>query len=508
MTREQPTSLRILFLSAEVFPYAKTGGLADVAGSLPKAIHRLGHDIRVIMPRYGFIDPGRWQLREIVSDLPVPFGDRVERARVYGTEHNGVPVYMVDNPRFFDRENIYAYPDDAERFIFFSRSALELARHFNWRPHIVHCNDWHTALVPNWLRTVYQKQTFWQATRTVYTIHNLAYQGVFDARVLYVAGLADQGLIVHPELPHWRDVVHFMARGIIFADMITTVSPRYAQEILTPEFGAGLDPLLQDRAENLVGILNGIDVDVWNPATDPFISRTYDVTRLAQRHANKRALQQKAELPVEDTVPLMGFIGRLTEQKGVDILIQVAEDVARHLGGQVVILGTGEEKWHRLIQETVTRYPRHIRAFLTFNNPMAHAIYAGVDMLLMPSRFEPCGLNQMIAMRYGAVPVVRAVGGLADTVHDFDPRQGTGNGFTFVPYEKTAFLTAVVRAVEHWKCDNTWRALQQRGMQTDFSWARSARAYVDVYHRALQTPGEIPPHLREKLSYMPLEEGA
>ncbi len=501
-TTHQEDALRILYLAAEVSPFAKTGGLADVAGSLPKAIRRLGHDIRIAMPRYGFIDPEQWGLKEIVAELPVPFGEGTEPARVYETHIQDVPVYMIDNARFFHRDGIYAYPDDAERFIFFSRAALELARALDWPPHIVHSNDWHTALVPNWLKTIYKEDPFWQRTRTVYTIHNLAYQGVFGHRVLEVAGLTHHGFIAHPNLSHWDHVVHFMGRGIIFADIITTVSPRYAREILTPEFGAGLDPLLRDRADSLVGILNGIDTEVWNPATDEFIHHHYDVERLDERAHNKQALLREAGLPGGVDRPLLGFIGRLTEQKGIDLLVQVVEDVARYLDGQVVILGTGEEKWHTLIQSVTQKYPDHIRAFLTFNNPMAHYIYAGVDMLLMPSRFEPCGLNQMIAMRYGAIPIVREVGGLADTVQDFDPRTGEGNGFTFSPYERGAFFTAIVRAVENWKHRDTWHRLQVRGMTTDFSWDRSARQYVDVYRRALTMPGDVPEHLREKLAFL------
>ncbi len=499
---KQHQHLRILFLAAEVFPYAKTGGLADVAGSLPKALRALGHDIRIAMPRYGFIDKERWQLTH-VTDVHVPMGDTTEEGTIYQAHLDDVPVYMIDNDRFFNRDGIYAYPDDAERFIFFSRAALELAKSIGWSPDIVHCNDWHTALVPNWLKTTLKDDSFWQTTRTVFTIHNLAYQGVFGHRVLEVAGLAEYGFIVHPQLSHWDHVVHFMGRGIIFADIVTTVSPRYAQEIMTPEFGVGLDPVLRDRADTVVGILNGIDTDVWNPATDEFLRTRYDVEHLEGRLANKRFLQREAGFPTDENVPLFGFIGRLTEQKGIDLLVAAAEDVVRHLGAQLVILGTGEQRWHDLILKAAKQYPQNIEAFLTFNNPMAHYIYGGVDMLLMPSRFEPCGLNQMIALRYGALPVVREVGGLADTVHDFDPRTGEGNGFSFRPYEARALYTAMVRAVENWKHRQTWRQLQVRGMTTDFSWSRSARQYVEVYVRARRMPGQIPDRLQEKLAILP-----
>lgn len=499
----QTKSLRILYLAAEVFPYAKTGGLADVAGSLPKAIRRLGHDIRIVMPRYGFIEPDRWGLKRIPTELQVPFDEGTQTATVYETRLDDVPVYMVDNARFFDRDGIYAYPDDAERFIFFSRAALELARALNWPPDIVHCNDWHTALVPNWLKTVYRDDPFWAKARVVFTIHNLAYQGVFGYRVLEVAGLAHYGFIAHPQLSQWDHVVHFMGRGLIFADMVTTVSPRYAEEIMTPEFGAGLDPILRDRADTVVGILNGIDVEEWNPATDELIARQYSVDSLDARLENRRALLAEAGLTAGEDGPVLGFIGRLTEQKGIDLLAQVAGDVARYLGGRLVVLGTGEERWETLIRATAEKYQDHVRAFFTFNNPLAHLIYAGADILLMPSRFEPCGLNQMIAMRYGAVPLVREVGGLADTVQDFDPRTGEGNGFTFREYEAQALYTAVVRAVETWKHRQVWQQLQVRGMTTDFSWSRSARQYVEVYLRALQTSGEVPERLRAKLDFLP-----
>lgn len=495
--------LRVLFLSAEVFPFAKTGGLADVSGSLPKAIRALGHDIRVAMPRYGFIDAGRWDLRVAIPHLHVPFGQGTEPATVYQAEMDGVPVYMIDNARFFHRDGIYAYPDDAERFIFFSRAALELARALDWAPDIVHCNDWHTALVPNWLKTVYRDDPFWRQARTIYTVHNLAYQGIFGYRVLEVAGLAHYGFVAHPQLSQWDHVVHFMGRGLIFADFITTVSPRYAQEIMGPEHGAGLDPILRDRTDTVVGILNGIDTEVWNPAADPDLARQYDADHLEDRVQNKRALQEEARLPANPDLPLLGFIGRLTEQKGIDLLTQAVDDIARYLEAQLVVLGTGEERWHKALQDVAQRHPANIRLFLTFNAPLAHRIYAGVDILLMPSRFEPCGLNQMIAMRYGAIPVVREVGGLADTVQDFNPRTGEGNGFAFYPYGPTALYTAVVRAVETWKHEGMWQDLQRRGMATDFSWTRSARRYVDVYYRALAQPAAVPENLRRKLAFLP-----
>lgn len=477
--------LKILFLSAEVVPYAKTGGLADVAGSLPKAIRHLGHDIRVAMPAYGSVDRQRFRFQPVLEPFPVPVGPEIQPATIYQSLVDGdVPIYLVDNRHYFDRENIYGYEDDADRFIFFCRAALEVCRRLDWRPDILHCNDWHTAIVPNWMHTIYAEDAFFKDVATVFTIHNLQYQGIYDQRVLRVAGLAEYGLITHPEVsPDLNEVVDLMARGILFADVINTVSPTYAREILTPEFGEGLDPLLRDRRDSLFGILNGIDTKEWNPATDNQLAVNYGVESLARRVENKLALQAECHLPERRDVPLIGMITRLADQKGLDLL----EDAIDHildLEVQFVLLGVGEQHYHNLFRRVAETHPDKVAVSLTFNAPLAHRIYAGSDMFLMPSRFEPCGLGQMIAMRYGSVPVVRAVGGLADTVQDFDPRTGQGNGFAFKPYDPWMLYATVVRALENYKYGETWRQLQTRGMQADFSWRSSAQQYVALYHRA------------------------
>ncbi|MCD6291265.1 MAG: glycogen synthase [Anaerolineae bacterium] len=481
--------LKILFLSAEVVPFAKTGGLADVAGSLPKAIRALGHDIRVAMPRYGRISPEQFHLTPILSPFSVPMDDTEETARVWeGHIGEDVPIYFIENARLFDRDGIYMYPDDAERFIFFSRAALEMCRQMNWRPDVIHCNDWHTAIVPNWMQTAYRDDPFFKSTATLYTIHNLAYQGVFGYRVLEIAGVAEYGFIAHPDLaPDLNDVVDLMARGILFADIINTVSERYAQEILTPEFGERLDPILRDRRDRLFGVLNGIDYEVYNPATDPHIASRYDIRHLADRPPNKAALQQEAGLPERPDVPLIGAISRLTDQKGLDIIAEIMDAWMQHLPSQFILLGTGEQRYHELFASLHNRYPDRMSLFLTFNAPLAQRIYAGSDMLLMPSRAEPCGLGQMIAMRYGSVPIVRATGGLADTVQDYDPRTDEGNGFSFGPYDAMALYTALTRAVETYKYQDVWPKLMRRGMRADFSWEHSARKYVDLYYRAVAT---------------------
>jgi len=480
-------SLSVLFLAAEVAPFAKAGGLADVAGSLPKAIRALGHDIRVAMPAYGWIDRQRLGIRSLLAPFPVPMGRRRASATVsYGTLGEDVPVYFVESSRYFHRENIYGYEDDAERFIFLSRAALETCRRLGWQPQVIHCHDWHTAIVPNWLHTIYAEDPLFAGTASVYTIHNLQYQGVFGTQVLEIAGLEEYGLIVHPDVaPELSETVNLMARGILFADVINTVSPTYARQILTPEYGEGLDPLLRERRDALYGILNGIDIEVWNPATDEHVAHNYDAQTIERRSDNKQVLQATCKLPQDARIPLIGMISRLVDQKGLDLLEETLESILS-LGVQLIVLGTGDPRYQEMLRRAAARYPRQVAVSLTFNPPLASKIYAGSDMFLMPSRFEPCGLGQMIAMRYGSVPIVRATGGLVDTVHDFNPQTGEGNGFTFEAYDSRALFAAVVRAVETYKHPDIWRRLQLRGMQTDFSWDRSAREYVKLYVRALE----------------------
>ena len=513
---EAQPPLKILLLAAEVVPFAKTGGLADVTGSLPKAIHALGHDIRVAMPRYGRIRPEQFNLTRLLEPFPVPMDDRTEPAALMQTTlDGGVPVYLVENARYFDREGIYMYPDDAERFILFCRASLEGVKRLGWQPDIIHCHDWHTALVPNWLKTIYANDPFFTAAATVYTIHNLAYQGIFGYRVLEIAGIDEYGFIAHPDTVDLNEVVDFMARGIFFADVISTVSETYAREILTPEFGEKLDPLLRDRQDRLFGILNGIDVEEFDPATDPYLETNYTVDSLELRLQNKLSLQREAGLKQAPQTPLVGIIARLTDQKGFDLITAVVESMLRHLGIQFVVLGTGEQRYHDFFIDLSNRYPGQAGAFLTFNAALAHQIYAGADIFLMPSRFEPCGLGQMIAMHYGSVPVVRAVGGLADTVRDHDPSSGQGTGFVFEPYEAMALYTALVRAVETYRYPSVWRQLQIRCMEQDFSWAASARKYVTLYHRArelhaqdkVEARGEIESQISTNTQQGPHREG-
>src|SRR5512139_3135006 len=418
-------SLKVLYLSAEAVPFAKTGGLADVAGSLPKAIRCLGHDIRLAMPRYGRVEIEKFGLIRRLDALPVPMDERTEIAGLLegriGAGPTETPVLFVDSQRYFDRQGIYMYPDDAERFIFFSRAALEICRALDWQPDVIHCNEWHTALIPNWLKTVYESDQFYRNIATLYTAHNLEYQGIFGYRVLEIAGLAETGFIAHPDVaPDLNYVVDLMARGILFADIINTVSETYAREILTPELGQRLDPVLRDRRDRLYGILNGIDTELYDPATDANIAARFDANNLEPRAQNKAALQAELKLPVRPDPPLIGVVSRLIDQKGFDLIAAVADPLLQNVPCQLVVMGTGEMRHHDMLNALAARYGDQVAVQLTFNRPLEQRIYAGSDIFLMPSRFEPCGLNQMVAMRYGAVPVVHATGGLADTVQDYD----------------------------------------------------------------------------------------
>ena len=477
--------LKVLLLATEVVPFAKTGGLADVTGSLPPAVRALGHDIRVAMPRYGRINPQRFNLSRLPGSFAVPMDSHTEPAELMQASlANQTPVYFVDSPRYFDREGIYMYPDDAERFIFFCRAALEGTRHLGWQPDVIHCHDWQTALVPNWLKTVYARDAFFAETASVYTIHSLAFRGLFGRRVLEIAGIAECEFVAGPPGTDPGQVVDFMARGITYADALSTVSPTYAREILTPEFGEHMDALLLKRRDRLSGILNGMDVDEYDPATDRYLEKTYTRETLERRADNKLALQHYACLEPSRRSPLVGIISRLVDEKGLDLIQPIVETMLRNLDVQFVLLGTGEERYHRFFLDLAQRHPGRTAIFLTFNASLARRIYAGSDIFLMPSRFEPCGLSQMIAMRYGSVPLVRAVGGLADTVRNFDPATDEGTGFVFEPYEGMALYTALVRAVETYRHPDVWRRLQEHGMQQDFSWQASARQYVELYQRA------------------------
>ena len=477
--------LHILYLSAEILPYAATGGLAQVAAALPRAIRRLGDDVRVMLPRYGLIDPQKLGFERVLQRFPVPFEDGVEWAGLWRAPDTDLPIYFIEHQRFFgSRLGIYSFPDDAERFIFYSRASLEAARHMGWQPDVIHCNEWQTALVPNWLRTTYRNDPFFDRTAVVYTIHNLAYQGIFGSRVLQIAGIEDQGFIAHPDIaPSLNQVVSMMGRGIIFADIITTVSPSYAQEIQTPAFGEGLDPLLRDRSERLFGVLNGIDTSSWNPATDAALPANFDADDLAGKQTCKTRLRVEMGLDDDPEALLIGLTSRITDHKGFDILTSVLEPMLRLLPVQFVIMGAGDQRYHHHLADLQQRYSGRLVYHPTYDESLARRIYAGSDLFLMPSRHEPGGLDQLKAMRYGAIPVVHATGGLRDTVIDHHPPE-TGTGFRFEPYDCMALFAAVVRAVEVYRHPDLWRSVQRHAMTRDYSVDAAAQSYRQLYRRA------------------------
>ncbi|MEO7003325.1 MAG: glycogen synthase [Ktedonobacterales bacterium] len=475
--------LRILFIAAESAPYVKTGGPADVVGALTRALRRMGHDVRLAVPRYQAIDPERWGLHMVAASLPVPMSQRNELVNVMETtQRDGVTVYFIDAPHYFQREKLYGYNDDGERFILFCRATLEFLRKSGWAPDILHCHDWHTGIVPNWTKTIYRDDPTLAHTATVYTMHNLAFQGIFGYRILEVAGVAEDGFL-YTDVPELANVVDLMGRGVMFADVINTVSPRYATEILTPTYGERLDPLLRSRKDRLYGILNGVDTDEFDPATDTTLAARYDAFSIEQRRANKCALQDYVSLPAEEYTPLIGVISRFTDQKGFDLLDKTVLPLIEQ-GIQLVISGTGDQHYHQLFQRLAARYPRQVSVNLTFNAELSRKICAGSDMLLMPSRFEPCGQTQMLAMRYGCIPIVHSTGGLADTVQEFDPMTNTGNGFSFTRYDAFHLFAAVVRALEAYRFPDAWLDLMQRAMLADYSWDASAERYVALYRRA------------------------
>jgi starch synthase len=478
--------LRVLFLSSEAVPFAKTGGLADVAGALPDALKRQGVDVAVGMPFYRVAKEGGFSIRSTVSGLEVPLGSHVLKGRVIETgTKGGVPVYLFEREDLFDRPNLYAtsegdYYDNLERFAYFSRAALLFAEHLGTSPDVIHCHDWQTGLVPAYLKTLYRGDPFFEKTATLFTVHNIGYQGIFPEDKLAVCGLPAEAF--HPEGVEYWGRISLLKAGMVYADAITTVSPSYAREIQTPEFGLGMEGVLQKRSADLYGVLNGADYAVWSPEKDPHIPHPYDPGHLAEKARNKEALLDELGLK-EDLKdhPLFGMISRLSAQKGCDLLVEVMEEMVA-LGAGVVILGAGEEKYQTLLEKAARTNSDAVSLHIGFDESLAHRMMAGVDMLLIPSLYEPCGLTQMYALKYGTVPVVRATGGLEDTIIPFDPETREGNGFKFGPYTPEALMEAVEEAVRLYREPTTWQALMTNAMKADFSWDRSAQRYVELYH--------------------------
>ncbi len=485
--------LKVLFASPEVVPFVKTGGLADVSGMLPRVLAGMGHEVKVALPKYGTIPAELLSGETGHLSLEVIMPDGAEPLAISKVSDNSLPLehLFFENEEFFDRAALYVdpetgldYPDNHFRFGFFCRGILEFLKETGWQPDIIHANDWQTALLPAYLATAFEDDPFFAGTKTVYTIHNLAYQGKFPAEAFSDLGVPT-GLF-YPMGPfEFYGDVNLMKAAIWYATVINTVSERYALEIQSSsEYGAGLEGVLRSRSQDLYGIINGVDYSQWSPAKDRLIPHRYGIANLSGKRENKVELANRLELPLRDHVPLIGMITRLADQKGLDLVADAADGIFA-LDLQMVVLGTGDDKYHELFRRLETRFPDKLRALLTYDNEMAHWIEAGADAFLMPSRYEPCGLNQLYSLKYGTLPIVRATGGLADTIIDIDHESGAGTGFVFDDYDPEEMLEAIRRAVALFGEKRLWRTVMKRAMKQDFSWENSARKYVELYEKAL-----------------------
>ncbi|PZV16779.1 MAG: glycogen synthase GlgA [Leptolyngbya sp.] len=463
--------MRILFVAAEAAPLAKVGGMGDVVGALPKVLRKMGHDVRILMPYYGFLSEKVKVPKEPIWEGKVMFQD----VQIFETQlpNSDVPVYLFGHPAFVPRR-VYGGEDEAWRFMLFANGAAEFAWNYTWRPQIIHCNDWHTGMIPVWMHET-------PDISTVFTIHNLAYQGPWRWYLEQITWC-----------PWYMQGHNTMAAAIQFADRVTTVSPTYAQQIQTPAYGEQLEGLMSFVSGKLSGIVNGIDAGSYNPATDKSLTQTFTPETLDDRTANKIALQEEVGLEMNSGAFLMGMITRLVEQKGLDLVIQILDRFMAYSDAQMILLGTGDRYYETQMWQLASRYPGRMSVYLLHNDILARRIYAGCDTFLMPSRFEPCGISQMLAMRYGCIPVVRRTGGLVDTVQHHEPMNHVGTGYCFDRYEPLDLYTCLVRAWEGFHYKKEWRELQQRGMRQDFSWDQSAVQYIDLYRGMLGAAASEP----------------
>ncbi|MBT5469205.1 MAG: glycogen synthase GlgA [Nitrospina sp.] len=470
------SSLKILLVAAEVFPFAKTGGLADVAGSLPSSLKKLGHDVRVLLPKYPCTESQ--PIRSLDLEIEIP--NSTEKATLFeGQLPENVPVYLVGNDTYFDREHLYGepgteYSDNAERFAFLSQAALETCKALDFQPDIIHCNDWHTGLIPVYLKSLYLKKKWYSKIRTLFSIHNLGYQGNFSMEKFSATGLPDK--FAGSDGIEFYGKISFLKSGLLFSDTLNTVSPRYCQEIQTAGLGFGMEGILQQRSKDLTGILNGVDYSVWNPATDKLIAEPYD--SLSKKQKCREALINKFSLKIDKNTPLLCMISRLSSQKGIDLLMEVSEDI-KEKKLALLVLGQGDSKYESFFSQLSDSNPNRYATALTFDDTLAHQILAGSDMFLMPSTYEPCGLTQMYALKYGTVPLVSSVGGLDDSIQTFDGKIGTG--FKFAPNDKNSLLLALKKALACFSDKSSWECLVNNGMSKDFSWDNAGGKYSDLY---------------------------
>jgi starch synthase len=480
--------MRILFVASEGLPFSKTGGLADVVEALSKALVAQGHEVAVVLPRYR----GSKADTPIIPSLTIPLGNRLRFPAIAdGTLLDGVRYFFVDDPAYFDRDGLYGtaagdYPDNAERYSEFCRAAIELSKHA-WPTDVFHCHDWQTGLLPVLLRTSYGDDSVVKDLPVVFTIHNMGYQGIFRRDALARAGVPET--LFHPGALEFFGGVNLLKGGLVYSDYLTTVSRRYSQEIQSPEFGYGLDGVVRTRSDRMVGILNGVDYTAWNPGKDPLIAAKYSAKDLSGKQICKKDLLELYGLATDNLHrPLMGIVSRFADQKGFDLIADRAHEILRE-DVMLVVLGTGDRRYEDLFRALAGAYPGRVGYKFAYDNVAAHKVEAGSDIFLMPSRYEPSGLNQMYSLKYGTVPVVRATGGLDDSIENFDLEHGTGTGFKFSEYSGTAFLYAVKQALHHYSDERIWKRIQLNGMAKDFSWKTPAAEYAKLYAAARAARG-------------------
>ncbi len=472
--------MKVLFATSEAYPFAMSGGLADVAGALPKALRKRMVGCRIILPFYDTISEEMRQKMTFVCNITVPVAWRRQYCGVFEAHLDGVIYYFIDNQYYFKRDGLYGYFDDAERFAFFSRAVLEVLPHIDFKPDIIHCNDWQTALIPVYMDAFYKQDEFYQKMKTVFTIHNIQYQGKYGYDLYNdVIGLP----IERFGILQYGDCINLMKGAIMCADKITTVSPTYSREILDPYYSHGLDGILKQYTYKLCGIVNGIDVEVYNPETDPLIFKSFTADNMSGKAVNKEKLQEELNIPKRNDIPLIGIVTRLVKHKGLDLVKHVFEELLQ-ADLQFAVLGSGDWEFETFFYEMAQKYPDKVGLKLGFNPTLAHRIYAGADIFLMPSQSEPCGLAQMVALRYGTIPIVRETGGLNDTIKDSD--DGLGNGFTFANYNAHDMQNTIWRAIDGFKNREGWQILQKRAMLCDNSWKTSANAYIGLYKEIYQ----------------------
>ncbi|MDF2591702.1 MAG: hypothetical protein K0S75_1168 [Clostridia bacterium] len=473
--------LKVLYVASEAVPFIKTGGLADVAFSLPKELRKLGIDIRVVIPKYKNI-PEELKINMIMlREINVPVGWRNQYCGIQYLEYDGVPYYFIENEYYFNRDGIYGFYDDGERFSFFDRAVLEMIESIDFKPDVLHCNDWHTGMIVPLLDAHYRQKQAYRNMKTIFTIHNLKYQGVFQQEILGdLLNLGSEYFDV--DKLEFYGGVSFMKGGINYADIVTTVSESYAKEIQSPEFGERLDGLLKSRDRDLYGIINGIDYDIYNPESDSEIFLNYNVDSLVGKAMNKNQLQELLGLPVQKHIPLIGMISRIDAMKGFDLVVNIIEELLT-LDIQLVVLGTGDPYFEAILKELAIRYSGKLSANIMFSSSLAKKIYAGCDLFLMPSIFEPCGLSQLIALRYGTIPIVRETGGLKDTVNSYNEFTEEGNGFSFNSYHAKDMLFTIKRALGFYEDKSKWDKIIRNAMSGDYSWNSAAHIYEELYNK-------------------------